>query len=338
MKVYQIKENQKTSFNDFVKKHGTLLQSWEWGEFKSKFGWRPYRLIVEDKGEAVLAISLLAKSLFLGKSFLYAPEGPVVTPKISISALRHYLNKLLVGINKITEKEKAILLRFEPLTESLAEVMVQNNFIKSFEDIQPKIRLWIDLSKTEEEILKQMKHKGRYNIKIAQKRGVIISKLNDTSMLDVFYSLYIESAKRDHFTPRPKKYFKELIDLLKENKIGILIFAFYKKIPLGAAIVTFWGQYASYLYGGSSSAYREVMPFYLLQWEAIKEAKKRGCRIYDFGGISPAGQEGHIWAGLRQFKTRFGGEEKILPGCFDLVYDKFSYMVFKITEKIRRMV
>ena len=324
MEVVEITKNEKNSFNEFVEKNGTFLQSFDWGEFKNNFEWKPYRFAVINKGIWVLSASVLQKKLPFNKSFLYVPEGPVLNKEHwgSPSKIKEYVSALLNKIESYSEKENAIFLRIEP----------------SFENVQPKHRLWVDLSLNEEEILRQMKHKGRYNIRIAKDDGVTILETRDDDKLDAFYKLLLETTKRDKFSSRPKEYFQFLLDLLWEKNIGGLFLAFIKNIPLAGAIISFWGKHALYLYGASSNQHREVMASYLLHWEIIKKAKQRGCTFYDFGAIAPNDNPNHIWAGLRQFKSKFGGDEIHLPGCFDFVYQKTNYNLFKTIEKVRRKI
>jgi lipid II:glycine glycyltransferase (peptidoglycan interpeptide bridge formation enzyme) len=336
MEVIEIQEDQKEIWNNFIKENGTLLQSWEWGDFKSEFSWKPFRLAVVENNNWLLAASVLCKALPLSKSFLYIPEGPAFA---KASAGKPALKLLLSKIKEIAERENAIFLKIEPFLPNSTIQQINNltdlGFRKSFEDIQPDHRLWIDLTKSKEEILDEMKHKGRYNIKLAQRKGVIIKETNDPKMLDVFYSLYAQTGKRDRFSIRPKIYFQKLFDMFIKTGYAKLFIAFFKKQPLAAIVVTCFGKYTNYLYGASSLEHRELMASYLIQWEAIKKAKEKGCQIYDFGAIAPT-EIRHPWSGLREFKMKFGGRQVDLPGCYDLVYKPLWYSLFKAIEKIRR--
>ncbi len=341
MEAIYIEEQDKKTWNDFVKKNGTLLQSWQWGELKEKFSWKPYRISIKNDRKWILAAQILCYPLPLSKSFLYVSEGPVFAENTSESEKFKVLEILIDEIKNITQKEKSIFLRLEPFLEKetdfgeyLKEKLLKLSFIDAFEDLQPQYRLWIDLGKSEDELLAQMKHKGRYNIKIAQKHNVNIIQTNDEKMLDKFYQLYLETAKRDNFSPRPKDYFENLLKLLGKENIR-MYFAMYKNIPISSIWVTQFGKYAVYLYGATSSEYRETMSSYLIQWQAIKDAKKGDKKIYDLAAIAPSNEK-HKWSGLRDFKMKFGGRQVNLMGCADLVYSKFWYNLFKVAERMRR--
>jgi len=345
MEVVDVAESQKNIWNDFVKESGTLLQSWEWADFKANFSWRPFRLAVVENGQWLLAASILSKRLPMSKSFFYVPEGPIFSSKVKEQRVKSkdVLRALIAKIEAVAQEENAIFLRVEPFlpncqSEIWADVI--NNltglgFRKSFEDIQPKHRLWLDLRRPEDEIWRGMKHKARYNINLARRKGVIITETNGIKMLDAFYSLYLETAKRDRFSARPKIYFLRLLKMMNQADCGRMFMAYWRKQLLSAILVTFFGKYATYLYGATSSAHRELMASYLIQWEALRKAKQRGCQIYDFGAIAPSSGP-HPWSGLREFKMKFQGVQVDFPGCFDLIYKPIWYHAFQLIERIRK--
>ena len=336
MEVIKVENKDLEEWDRFVSLKGTLLQSWQWGEIKAHFGWKPFYLVVREKKEWVVSALVLSYFLpFVKRSFFYIPEGPIIYPKDEEGLTQEALRMLLSRIKQLAQEERAIFLRVEPISFPV-KLLVKSGFKKAFEDLQPKTRLWIDLTKSEKELFAQMKHKGRYNIKIAQKNGVNIQETTDLKMLDTFYRLYQESARRDRFSTRPKQYFQVLFQTLTKHNFASFFFAFWNQSPLAVALVTFFGQFASYLYGGTSNRLRNLMASYLLHWEVIKRAKKRSCRIYDLGAISPTHEPTHPWSGLREFKEKFGGEEIQLLGAYDLVYRPFSYNLLEIIEKIRR--
>jgi len=345
MEVVDVVESQKNIWNDFVRENGTLLQSWEWADFKANFSWRPFRLAVVENDQWLLAASLLSKRLPASKSFLYVPEGPIFSPKIKgqRAKSKDVLRALIAKIEAIAQRENAIFLRIEPFlpncqSETWAGVinnLTDLGFRRSFEDIQPKHRLWLDLRRSEDEIWRAMKHKARYNINLARRKGVIITETNDIKMLDAFYSLYLETAKRDRFSARPKTYFLRLLKMMNQADYGRMFMAYWRKQLLSVILVTFFGKYATYLYGATSSAHRELMASYLIQWEALIKAKRRGCQIYDFGAIAPS-SEPHPWSGLREFKMKFQGVQVDFPGCFDLIYKPIWYRAFWLIERMRK--
>lgn len=156
----------------------------------------------------------------------------------------------------------------------------------------------IDLTQDEETILARMKQKGRYNIRVAEKSGVIVEQVPPTSEnLDIFYRLLTETTERDRFTANSSTYFQTFLSYLNTNKLGGLSFATRENEVIAAGIFVFSGKTALYYYGASSSdnAKRKYMATYLLQWEMVREAKKRRCEVFDFLGIAaPDNKDSHL--------------------------------------------
>lgn len=314
-----------------------IFQTKEWADFKIKTGYEKY---YEIDG-----IFVLQKRLPFGRTMLYAP---MVAGQQSAGSSQQFRNE----IKKIAKGNKATFLRLEidALTSEADDYKLKaERYIKAFEEMQPEHTLVLDISKTEAEILAQMKQKGRYNIRIAEKKGVrVISDDN----VDNFFELYSTMARRQKITYRSKKYYQELFDNLASKGYVKVLTAYINQqtavssqldaanndsdIPIASAIISFYKDQAIYLFGGSSDEYRNLMAPYLVQWTAIKEAKKNGCTKYDFFGIAPDDSPNHPWAGVTKFKKQFGGEERAILGSYDQVFKPFEYKLFKIAEKIRR--
>jgi peptidoglycan pentaglycine glycine transferase (the first glycine) len=225
----------------------------------------------------------------------------------------------------------------------IIRVLEKNGFIKAFEETQPEWRQIIDISQTEEEILNQMKPKGRYNIRLALKHGVKKSQnINRQSQIDIFYRLYKETAKFQNISRRNKKYFESMAKILPENEIDIII-AEYQGEPLSVLLLAFYDGVASYLYGGTSRENKQVMAPYLAHWEAIREARTRDCYKYDLLAVSPEAnggepgeKRGHKYENLTRFKEQFGGRKVNIVGSWDYIIRPTWYKMFKAAEKIRR--
>lgn len=303
----------------------SLLQTQEWVDLKVSQGW---------KSEQIDGIFVLEKPLPMGLSFLYAPE----TEYKAITNLQNFLQIL----QKNVKNSGTILLRLEILDANSPEIIQklrEEKFIKAFEELQPEWRQIIDISGSEEEILAQMKPKGRYNIKIAQKHGVEaticpIDRLNDG--VEIFYDLYEQTGQHQKISLRDKSYFLEMLKKLYPKGEAAIIIARYNHIPLAAIIVTFYDRVASYLYGGTSRLYKEVMAPYLAHWEAMREAKKRDCVRYDLLAVAPPNDSDHKYANLTFFKEQFGGRKINITGSWDLIYRPFWYKIFKLGESLRR--
>ena len=294
------------------------MQTPFWVKLKEKSGWKTHQM--ED-------IWILQKSLPLGKNFLYSPE-------VDFEAIKNIENYLL-NIKKNIKNEQTLFYRLEILTENddkIVDILKKNGFIKSFEEVQPEYRQIINLDQKEEEILAQMKPKGRYNIKVAKKNGV---EVKVSKNLDEFYKLLKETSKRDKFSIRAVNYFQNLINAIPDEHISILT-AYYKKKPVSSTIIIFYGQKVTYLYGASSDEYRFVMAPYLLHFQIMLLAKEKGCLEYDLGAVAPEGVEKHKYAGISRFKRQFGGKTIHLVGSWDFIYRPFWYKLFKIAESFRR--
>ena len=298
----------------------TIFQTKEWEGFKLKTGWQ--------KSWRVFNILVLEKKIPLLGSMLYAPMLSRDQSKLASEKI------FLQEIEKIAKERNSIFFRMESTEAKDGDINPEkSNYRKAFEEMQPEHTLILNLLNSESEILAQMKQKGRYNIKIAERNEIVF----DICSIEEFHKLYTEMARRHKITFRSLNYFSNLIDSFKDTDY-VKVFGAKNKDGslLASAVIVFFKETAIYLFGGSSDQEREKMATYKLHWEIIKEAKKRGCKYYDFFGISPEGDEKHAWAGVTRFKKQFGGEELITLGSWDLIFSPIKYNLFKLAEKIRR--
>lgn len=326
-----------------------IFQTEEWTQFKVSTGY--------EKHYEIDDIFVLQKRLPLGRTMLYSPMVVGGQSTISSQQFRDEIKKIAKDNNSIfyrleldipLKKAESYKLDRSKATGSLGA----ENYIKSFEEMQPEHTLILDISKSEDEILAQMKQKGRYNIRLAEKNDVYV--LEDPNV-DNFYALYSTMAKRQKITYRDKSYYEKLIDILGSKGYVKILTAYVGQksevgsqqdtasskqkttnTPVASAIISFYKDEAIYLFGGSSDQHRNLMAPYLIQWTAIKEAKKLECKRYDFFGIAPDENPDHPWAGVTRFKKQFGGEEVATLGSYDLVFKPVEYKLFKLAEKIRR--
>jgi lipid II:glycine glycyltransferase (peptidoglycan interpeptide bridge formation enzyme) len=216
-------------------------------------------------------------------------------------------------------------------------------FVHAAADVQPPDTVLVDLTPSEQDILMSMKPKWRYNVGLAEKRGVKVRRLNDEG-LTIFYTLFQETAKRDGLNIPSLEYYKTLFTHCAEypgQEIRLYLAEHQEPgarepEPLGAVIVLFRGREAVYLYGASSNSKRNLMAAYALQWRAMKDAKAAGCTEYDLFGIPPGKDPSHPMAGLYQFKTGFGGRIVHRPGSWDYAYKPLVKGLFSMAEKTRK--
>ncbi len=306
----------------------SIFQTTEWEQLKLQTGYQ--------KSYRVGDILVLQKNLPLGRSMLYSPMVDLKNNKLSVTA--DFINQ----IKEIGQKENAIFYRLEIDTPVIADSQFTlQGFKKAFEEMQPEHTLILDISNSQDEILAQMKQKGRYNIKIGQKNNILIeSSIEKGELLDNFYQLYAKTGSRHSITYRSKKYFEALLDLLGQRGYARVYSASAvidgKKVVLAGAIILFFENRATYLYGGSSDDFKNMMAPYPLHWQIINEAKGLNMTEYDFFGISPNDDPKHPWSGVTRFKKQFGGTETQLIGSYDLIMRPLEYRAFKLAEKIRR--
>ena len=218
--------------------------------------------------------------------------------------------------------------------------------VKSGVDIQPPDSTVIELTQSEDAILATMKNKWRYNIRLAERKGVVIkrsdgAKADFDSRVDEFYDLYKTTAVRDGIAIHSKEYYADLlrrsaVELFSGNDVPLvsLYTAEHDGESLAAIITLFSKSEAVYLYGCSGNIKRNFMPAYLLQWTAIKAARAYGSAFYDMYGMPPAADESHPMHGLYLFKTGFGGKNIHRIGTFDVPVSGF-YGIYVIAEKLR---
>lgn len=312
---------------------GAFLQSQFWGEFQKKCG-SPYWYLGLFKEDELKGVALVLKlGLPTGKSYLYCPKGPVFGKWDMGSGIWEVL---LEKVKDIAEAERAIFLRFEPalINENLGDIQSQLE-VTATKEVQPKSTWVLDISKSEEELLADMKQKTRYNIRLATKKKIIIRTSNEPKDIEFFFNLAQETAKRNKINTHPKNYYVKMMKSLSEHNAIKLYLAEYEGKTIAANLMLYFGRIVTYLHGGSNSEFRNLMAPYLLHWQAIQDAKKEGYQIYDFGGVSPENEADHKWAGISRFKRGFGGKQIDSVGTSDLVYNNFWYNIYKIARKFR---
>ena len=311
-----------------------ILQSWAWGELKARFGWRVQRLAVEGALAQVLFRPLPGG---LG-TLAYVPKGPL-TGYSDLSSLQ----SLLDAVQPLARRERALCLKIEPDLEddpALARRLQALGFRPSPQAIQPRRTILVDLTPEPEQILGSMKQKTRYNIRLAARKGVTV-RAGTEADLPPFYELMEATARRDGFGIHTRAYYEAAHRLFVEAGQGALLLAEYEG-QLLAGLVVFGlgdsqGGTACYMYGASSDEYRNLMPTYLLQWQAMLWAKERGCREYDLWGVPDEDEatlesefterSDGLW-GVYRFKRGFGGRLVRTAGAWDLVYAPLRYQLY----------
>ncbi len=298
------------------------LQSWEWGEARKKMGIEVLR-ISDGKNVYQLTFHKIPSTNF---KIGYLPRSVFPTKEV---------------LNFLTEygkKHNVVFIKIEPYQQSNNTTIQQsNNLIKSTHPLFPKWTIMLDLTKTEDELLNQMKPKTRYNIKLAQKKGVVVREMSDDKGYEIFSRLYFDTCRRQKYFGHTEKYHRIIWDSLKNGVAHVLI-AFYNDTPLAAYELFYFNKTFYYPYGGTSLEYRNLMGANLLMWEAIKLGKKLGADKFDMWGSLPPGyNENHSWAGFTRFKEGYGGQFTQMAGSYDLVINPLAYRVYNFAYQLRTL-
>jgi len=328
-----------------------FLQSRFWADFKALADWSYYRYDVSiDEGAsnaAPFALSVLERGLGAGLRFAYVPHGPE-TGSVSGDADRVALLVALAEALRTRVSRSCLFIRFDPAwyiaeSETAAatppERPVFSEPLRKASDVQPPDSVVLDVARSDDEILAGMKPKWRYNVRLAEKKGVTVASEGAAAIAD-FYALYETTSARDHIAIHPMSYYERLFGLKAaspdEPKADIRLWiARYDGKALAGIITAFYGKEATYLYGASSDEHRNLMPAYALQWAAIRAAREAGCETYDFYGIPPVDDPNHAMSGLYRFKTGFGGEIRHYAGTWDYVLRPAAYAAFRAAERAR---
>jgi len=318
----------KNEWNRFVVQNSnSFLQSFEWGDFQKKPE-NIFRLRVVEN-EQVLIQAQIFKESFSSKRYLYIPFGPVVSKDITNDKKQLALGALLSKIKELAVKENCIFLRIEPVTSlgDLSKYKTNNPPRR----IQPQKTLIIDLTKSEEELLKDFSSTTRHNIKRAEKSGVMVRELNEYS--PEFYKLLAKTKDRQEFGVYSEEHYINLFKINSDFIKAKLFLAEYESKIVNATIVLIFNNRAITLHSGSDYNYRNVKGTNILKWEIMRSAKRNGLKDLDMWGIDEK-----KWPNLTAFKKGFGGKEFEYPLGVDIVFQSFWYNVYKIIRFIRRII
>ncbi len=304
-----------------------VLQSYEWGEFKSRHGWKPFRLLFERRGAEVAAVSVLLRGLPRGPwGVMYVPKGPVLDYE-SLDLLEMVLDKL----EGLSRERRAIFIKVDPNVPAnrsdVARLLEGRGWRASAEQIQFRNTMLIDLRPSEEELLGAMKSKWRYNVRLAQRRGVEVVE-GGIDDLPLFYEMYTTTSARDEFIIRPFSYYADAWGTFVSQGRAQLLLARREGEVLGGLILFHFGNKAWYMYGASTDRHRNLMPNHLLQWEAMRWAKAQGCAFYDMWGAPDVMDESDPMWGVYRFKEGFGGEFTSYIGAYDFPASRALYWVY----------
>ncbi len=305
-----------------------FLPSSAWAKNMRREGEEAISIGVREDGKLLALATLVKRPLAAGKLgyYWYSPRGPV-SREFPPEKTASIIDFLAQGIGQIDRR--AVFWRLEP-NQPLE--LGRPNLLRTL-DLQPAKTLILSLQPGVDDLLKGMSQKTRYNVRLAEKKGVRVIS-GQAADWPEFWRLMQLTGRRDAFRLHEADHYKSLFAALDEPGGFLrLLFAEYEGRKIATGIFCFFGGRATYLHGASDDQSRQVMAPYLLQWEAIKQAKAGGLGYYDFYGISE-----EKWPGVTRFKKGFGGEEKDYPGTFDFVFRPFLYRFYLALRKLRRLV
>jgi lipid II:glycine glycyltransferase (peptidoglycan interpeptide bridge formation enzyme) len=338
----------------------------------------PYK----GEGEIIFSASVIEHELPIVGKYFYVPRGPIiVNPKSEIPASPARLAAKRAGrlnpkpqvaeqgslrgrqiqnsfseLIALAKKNNAGWIRIEPADKELRLISEAKprkfrgfaSIQKAPHDMQPREILVIDITKPEEQLLSEMKPKTRYNIKLSQKHNVSVKVLTNNQQLttnnyfDKFIRLVKITAERDKITPHPESYYRKMFETIPGDILKLYVAEYNSKV-IAANIVIHYGDTATYLHGASDNEARNVMAPYILQWQAILDAKKAGLKRYDLGGVKLTYNlqpTTNNWQGITRFKTSFSPVTLpiVFPGSYDIVINSFRYNLYRVLQKIRGLV
>ena len=313
----------------------SFLQSWYWGDFYLALNNRIERTGFYKNGQLVGVMLSIVEEAKRAR-YLTVPGGPIIDWRD-----KNLVEVFVSEIKKIAGEQKCVFVRVRP------QLTANQNSEKIFSDygfrnapihLHAELTSQLNITKPEEEILAGMRKTTRYEIKKAISQGVKITNITDPGKIEDFYKLQLKTAKRQDFVPFSYKFLHEQFKIFSGANKVLLYGAELKSKLLAQAIIIFYGKEAVYHYGASTEDGRKYPGAYLIQWEAIKEAKKRRMARYNFWGVSPPHNKNHRFYGISIFKRGFGGEDFEYLHAQDLVINYPRYVINYVIENIRKKV
>lgn len=307
---------------------GSFLQSWEWGQLQEELG-VPYWRLSDESGVALV----VKRELPWGKNWLYVPRGPLTsTPTPAAAGTPPPTGgEIFRRIIDLARREGSVFIRSEP------HVVPGQDWQKAVNDVQPRHTIILDITQSGEDLLGGMHQKTRYNIRLAQRKGVAVRFSRSAHDLTSFLVLSKQVSERAAFSYHPDSYYEALLQL----PMAELAIAEFEGVVLAVHMLVSFGDTVTYVHGASSSEQRSLMAPQLLQWESIKRAKVAGYKKYDFFGVAPlrpsgsAGQAPHAWDGITKFKEGFGGHRVSYVGAYDYILDSMWYWTYSTSRKVK---
>jgi lipid II:glycine glycyltransferase (peptidoglycan interpeptide bridge formation enzyme) len=336
-----------------------LLQTAEWAQVKAEVGWKSFPLVwYDEQHKAAAAALVLVRTMKPGGigpciSIGYIPRGPMLD--WSNADLR---TQVIADIQEFSRKKRLLFMKMDPelrmgtgvpgredawedpVGQQALQQMKEAGWNYSSSQVQFKNTALLSLDGTEEDWLKRMKQKTRYNLRLAERSGVTIRIASEEEFPQI-YKMYAETSVRDGFTIRAEEYYLNVWKIFYDRGMLSPLVAEVEGQPVAGLMLFTFGESAWYLYGMSTALHREKMPNYLLQWEAMRAAKGKGCQVYDLWGAPDVFDESDSMFGVFRFKDGLGASVLRTCGALDYVVNHPGYFLYqqilpKILNILRR--
>ena len=318
-----------------------FTQAFFYGEWQKSIGRKVWRFLILRDHEVVGTFQVIKYSLIFDKNYLYIPYGPVLNCKPDTSLLE----AVKIFLKNLSRKENAVFTRtdFTVAENAFSDELFKKIFTSAprytyhSAQFQPRLELYIDLKKSLEDIYNNFHKNTRYSIRVAEKNNVSIQIIerNFTEHFDTFYSILKETAGRDVFGLHSKEYYENIFKQCDIDLNAILVLSSFEEKVLSVNLIILYGDTAMFIFGGTKSERRDVMPAYTAMWSAIQFLKERGYNWYNLGGVIGEKDLHKSWQGLSAFKKRFGGTIVQHADFYDIVASPFWYFIYNLYKKFR---
>ncbi|MBN1261393.1 MAG: peptidoglycan bridge formation glycyltransferase FemA/FemB family protein [Anaerolineae bacterium] len=318
-----------------------VLQSWAWGRVKGQHSWRVERWLWGKPYHPLAAAQILIQQRS-GARLGYVPKGPLLD-WTNLDLVKATVEDL----ERLARRKRLLLLKIDPDVQNhtragrlIVQLLEQRGWRPSFEQIQYRNTMILDLRDDAGTILGNMKAKARYNVRLAERRGVEVREATPREF-PLLYAMYVETAQRQNFIIREEAYYLETWQTLTDAGHASPLIAVVAGIPVAMLVLLHFGEYAWYMYGASRDIHRDTMPNHALQWEAILRAKKLGCKVYDLWGAPDTLDESDPMWGVYRFKESLGAAFESHIGAYDfapfrLLYRAYAFLRPRMVERAQR--
>ncbi len=334
MKFQIATEKDRDKYESFVNRRveTTCMQMWQWADFRNKLGRKMYeRVFMSNSGSIRLTASLAINSFKILGNVLYIPQGPIWEDLDVIKEFRK-------DIVSYARDKNCFAIICEPRVKKDStrfQDLINAGFVYTNKAVQPRQTIFIDISRSEDELLSSFSRTTRYNIGYAKRKGVNIKHYNspkDTDRIDAFYKLILLTKDRKYFNIQSKEYFRKLWQEFSKDGKADIFEAWYKRDHIGTIITLNNDIWSASLFSASSRKHKKKKPIYLARWESIRNAKNKGCKIYDFFGATDSEDKTHPFFYTTQHKLGFNKEIQHFAGTFEIILNPVKYRIWRFLE------